>query len=106
MTLLMIDYVFMNATPFTMRHILVLILLSVVYLLINFIWCETIGPVYPDMTWRGTKGLLRPPIIVLAGILIFLAFTFLTKVKLTMLGYGEFLETITQRKKIGGKYER
>ena len=54
--LLLIEYIFMDAAPVTLRHLWVFMLVSLAYLITNLTVTLTSQPVYPDVTWKGAKG--------------------------------------------------
>lgn len=103
-SLLIFDYIFMNANPILVRHLWIVMACSTTYLIVNMTCALTWQPVYPAMTWRGVQGLLLPLIILLLGICIFLIFAFLNLSKLSKLGYSKFTETIEDNAKIGAGF--
>jgi len=95
--LLVIDYIFMNANPIPMRHIWIVLTVSIVYLAMNCIVTLTWKPVYEPMTWHGT-ALILPLVLLIAGMLIYIGLSFLSQWKLNKLGYDTFLNKVERNK--------
>ena len=88
--LVLVDFVFFNAIPFAFRHMIFIVVVSVVYLSINFLWTKNFGPVYPDMTWSDPKGIILPFVLVLIATVGYLFLHVLTRIKFSLLGLDFF----------------
>ena len=93
--LLLIEYIFMDAAPVTLRHLWVFMLVSLAYLITNLTVTLTSQPVYPDVTWKGAKGIGLPLGILVAAVLAYLFLYQVTKAKLRCLGHGSFHQRVT-----------
>jgi hypothetical protein len=98
MALLLIEFCLMNSVLTMGRHIIAILILVVSYLALNITWCFTMGPVYPDMTWQGTKGILLPFVLLAVGLLFFCLTLLLSRVKNQYMGNLGILNSIKEKK--------
>ena len=99
MTLLVFEYIFISASPFTFHHFSVIGSICLFYLFVNFMVTKLWKPVYPDMTWKGIGGIILPFGLFLAGAAVYCVLVFVTNLKLKALGYQQFYEDVKGGKK-------
>mmetsp|Transcript_22433 Transcript_22433/g.34705 ORF Transcript_22433/g.34705 Transcript_22433/m.34705 type:complete len:199 (+) Transcript_22433:325-921(+) len=77
---------------FVRRHVVFVVIISIAYLITNFVSTEIEGyPVYLPINWHTTTGIIAPFVIVIIGIVLFLILEQLNKIKLKFRGYGDIV---------------
>ena len=80
---LVFDWMLLSAKPFVKRHFALSLFIAIFYLFVNFSFTKITGvPVYPAMTWKGTKGYLVPLAFIPGGFFIYAVLYYLTYFKL------------------------
>ena len=94
--ILLFEFVFVNAIAFSRRHLLLLILLSFIYLLVNMsVTLNTGRPPYPFMNWKGFYGfVLVPGGILLYAVIMYFLVEQVTFWKLKKLDQTEIIATM------------
>ena len=79
-SILVLEFIFINWVPVTMRHYSVAFLVTVSYMLTNMITCFVQGsPVYPGMTWDSVGGCILPLGVAVLSMVIFYALSKLSQ---------------------------
>ena len=96
MVILLVEYVFLSAIPFSKRHFIGIVLICMIYLSINLTITLVSGrPVYDPMSWTDPMGIIIP----IAVIFVALGLGFLmecgTRKKLARQGHYKICSIIT-----------
>ena len=76
---LTIDYSF-NLVPFMRRHLLIILMVTIIYLIINMLIVKITGNViYVIFKWEDWSDLILPSFLVILGSFIFIILEFMTK---------------------------
>lgn len=94
-----IDFFIFSANPFPKRHVMNIVYFSVLYMIINCIFCFTVEPVYGIMNWRGWMGIVVIPLgLPLIAIVANVVFVFLSSAMHRCMGYDEIQNVIWNKK--------
>jgi hypothetical protein len=72
-----------NAIPFMRRHLFIILIITVIYLVINFLYVKMSGKlIYIIFKWRNITDFLLPAFLLVLGIIIFFSLEFISKIKI------------------------
>ena len=93
---LLIEYVFVSGTPLQIRHFLMNLTLSLLYMLFNIIYVKVTGhAIYATLKWNHWYLYIVIPIVLgLAMTIMFFLLYYLTLAKLRVLGHNDIIDVV------------